>query len=94
MRNSAEISNIIATAKISYSSRVQLYEIELQKGINIENWIIFTCARNLLNQDLLMLNLSQQNLLADWLIRNGFVLLQNNLLFSEFPFNSVDFDIV
>lgn len=94
MRSSTEISSVIANAKIAYSAKIQLYEITLERGINKENWNIFTCARNLLNQDLLFMNLVAQNLLCDFLIRHNFVLLQENDIFSELPFNDSNYDII
>lgn len=94
MRNLSEVEQIIADAKINYSYRIQLYEQDLERGIPDQDWDLLFAAKNIFDTDLFFLDSISQNDLCDWLLRNQFMVKNNELLFSEFTFNDVGFDII
>jgi hypothetical protein len=94
MRTESNISTTIGDAKISYSFKVNEMEELRMRGIEEGSFLGFFNGTNILyavNNDIL--SNKDKSILCDALVRNGFVTVSNQLLFSEEIYNE-DFDRV
>ena len=93
MRTITNINNIISTAKIIYSYKVQQSELALERGIDeIEPQKILEIS-NLLNAISVSTTI-EKNMICDILIRNGYVSYSDKAMFSELIYNDPSFDII
>lgn len=94
MRTENNISTTIGDAKISYSFKVNEMEELRMRGIEEGSFSSFFNGTNILYAiDTDLLSDKDKSILCDALIRNGFVTVSNQVLFSESIYNE-DFDIV
>lgn len=92
MRTQYQIDSIINNAKIIYSARLQYMELDREKGLEESDINEYQMIGNLFDAVAVSTD-KEKDLIADILVRNGYVPYSNKLLFSEQIYND-NFDTI